>query len=151
MAVLMVAAFTGVLLIIQQRGGGTTPGIALTVAGVACCALYTVLCRRLLLDDATLAVVLVQQLAALGFAIVLATAFAATGHLTLPAGVPARSWLTAAAAGSGIGYYAIGFWFYLNGLPRVPPLWPAASSTSSPSWGSPPDTPCWANDSPPAN
>jgi probable blue pigment (indigoidine) exporter len=51
MAVLMVAAaFTGVLLIIQQRGGGTTPGIALTVAGVACCALYTVLCRRLLLD-----------------------------------------------------------------------------------------------------
>jgi probable blue pigment (indigoidine) exporter len=118
MAVLMVAAFTGVLLIVQQRGGGATPGIALTFAGVACCALYTVLGRRLLLADATLPVVLAQQLAALGFAVVLAAAFAASGHLTLPTGVPARSWLT--AMGSGVAYYAVAFWFYRNGLRRVP-------------------------------
>jgi len=118
MATLMIVAFTGVLLIVQQRGGGTTPGIALTLAGVACCALYTVLCRRLLLDDATLPIVLVQQLAALGFAIVLAAAFAATGHLTLPTSVTARDSLT--AAGSGVAYYAVAFWFYLNGLRRVP-------------------------------
>ncbi len=118
MAVLMVAAFTGVVLIVQQRGDGAALGVALTVAGVACCALYTVLCRRLLLDDSTLPVVLVQQLAALGFALVLATGFAATGKLTLPTSVPVHAWLTAIA--SGVIYYALAFWFYLNGLRRVP-------------------------------
>jgi drug/metabolite transporter (DMT)-like permease len=118
MALLMLAAFTGVLLIIGQRGGGASTGIALTLAGVACCALYTVLCRRLLLDDATLPVVLVQQLAALGFAVVLAAAFAVTSHLAIPNSVPTGSWL--AALGSGIAYYAVAFWFYLAGLRRVP-------------------------------
>jgi probable blue pigment (indigoidine) exporter len=114
----MVTAFTGVLLVIGQRAGGTTPGVTLTLAGVTCCALYTVLCRRLLLDDATLPVVLVQQLAALGFATLLATAFAIAGHLTLPTSVPAGSWL--AAIGSGVAYYAVAFWLYLGGLRRVP-------------------------------
>lgn len=118
MAALMVAAFIGVLLIVQQRGDGAASGITLTIVGVTCCALYTVLCRRLLLDDGTLAVVLVQQLAALGFAVILATAFAATGNLTLPTSVPAQAWLTAIA--SGVVYYALAFWFYLNGLRRVP-------------------------------
>lgn len=118
MAALMIAAFTGVLLVIGERGGGAATGVVLTLAGVACCALYTVLCRRLLLDDATLPVVLVQQLAALGFAVVLAAAFAVTGHLTLPTSVPGSSWLV--AVGSGIAYYAIAFWFYLAGLRRVP-------------------------------
>jgi hypothetical protein len=149
MAVLMVAAFSGVLLIVQQRGGGATPGIALTFAGVACCALYTVLCRRLLLADATLPVVLAQQLAALGFAVVLAAAFAASGHLTLPTGVPARSWLTAMGPASPTTPSRSGSTATV--FAAFPPPSPAASSTSSPSSASPPDTSCSTNDSPHAN
>ena len=70
-AAAVTAALVGVLLVIYRPGAsGDAIGVALTVAAVAACALYAVLTRRLLLDDSSLAVVLVQQVAALCFAVV---------------------------------------------------------------------------------
>ena len=47
LALLSVAAVVGILLLIRDPAiGGGALGIALTLAGVACCALYTVLTRR---------------------------------------------------------------------------------------------------------
>jgi drug/metabolite transporter (DMT)-like permease len=113
-------AVVGVLLIVYSPGAtGDVLGIALTVAAVLCCALYSVLTRRLLLDDAALPVVLVQQLAALAFAIVLA----AVVQLSRGTGAHTEglSWDTwAMAAGSGVLYYGLAFWLFLAGLRHVP-------------------------------
>ena len=74
LAVLVSVAVAGVLLVVYQPGvsGGLT-GILLTTTSVGFCGLYTVLTRRLLLDDASLTVVIAQQATALAFAVVLAT------------------------------------------------------------------------------
>jgi probable blue pigment (indigoidine) exporter len=86
-------ALIGVLLVLYRPGAsGDAIGIALTVGAVTACAFYTVLTRRLLLDDSSLAVVLVQQLAALAFALVI----------------------------TGIACYALAFWFLVGGLRGVP-------------------------------
>jgi probable blue pigment (indigoidine) exporter len=93
--------------------------VALTLAAVTACALYTVLARSLLLDDAALTVVLVQQAAALGFAVLLVTtAQAVTGDALDLTSLSAGQWL--AAAGSGVLYYGLAFWLYLTGLRQVP-------------------------------
>ncbi len=118
-AVLAVAV-AGVLLVVYAPGAsGSSVGIALTLAAVACCALYTVLARRMLLDDSSLRVVLAQQLVALGFAVVLATlAQLVTGNGWSLAGITAGDWLW--AIGSGAVYYGLAFWLYLAGLRGVP-------------------------------
>lgn len=65
-------ALVGVLLVLYRPGAsGDGIGIGLAVGAVSACAFYTVLTRRLLLDDGSLEVVLVQQRAALCFAVVL--------------------------------------------------------------------------------
>jgi len=72
LALAMAAALVGVLLIVYQAGAaGDTTGVLLTVAAVGACALYTVAARRLLLDDASVTVALVQQATALVFAVTL--------------------------------------------------------------------------------
>ncbi len=118
LAVLGVAV-TGVLLVVHAPGAsGSTVGVVLTLAAVACCAFYTVLARRLLLDDSSLRVVLAQQLVALGFAVALATAAeVTTGHGWSAAGMTAGAWLW--ALGSGAVYYGLAFWLYLAGLRGV--------------------------------
>ena len=74
LAVLVSVAVAGVLLVVYQPGvSGDLAGILLTTTSVGFCGLYTVLTRRLLLDDASLTVVIAQQAAALAFAVVLAT------------------------------------------------------------------------------
>ena len=119
MAAALGAGVLGVVLVVYQPGPtGDAVGIALTLTAVAACALYAVLTRRLLLDDASLTVVLVQQLAALAFAVLLtAVVHLARGDLSLdlPSGT---TWLTAAA--SGVLYYGLAYWFFLSGLSRVP-------------------------------
>jgi probable blue pigment (indigoidine) exporter len=115
----MGVAFVGVVLVVQRGGSdGAALGVLLTLAGVGCCALYTVLCRQALVDDSTLPVVLVQQTAALGFSGALTLGAAMLGRVAVPLDVPPQAWLS--AIGSGVLYYAIAFWFYLNGLRRVP-------------------------------
>ena len=120
MTVAMAVAVGGVLLIVYQGGAaGDTTGVLLTVTAVGACALYTVAARHLLLDDASVAVALVQQAAALAFAMLLVLAVAAFGGNVWPdESLPASAW--GAAVLSGVLYYGLAFWFYLSALSRVP-------------------------------
>lgn len=118
-AAIGIAVF-GVLLIVYQPGAaGAAIGILLTLAGVAACASYTVLTRRLLIDDASLPVVLLQQAAALTFAALLTALAQMFGWQAWSThGMSTATWL--AAAGSGVLYYGLAFWLYLAGLRHVP-------------------------------
>lgn len=118
-------ALTGVGLVVFQAGATGSPvGVALTLAAVTACALYTVACRRLLLQDTALVVVVVQQACALAFAVVLLVVVRGLGLLDVLGGgtdlraVSTTAW--AAAALSGVLYYGLAFWLYLTGLHRVP-------------------------------
>lgn len=120
----MVTATAGVLLVVAGgRSAGAAVGVLLTAAGVTACAVYTVASRRLIAQDSAGAdaveVVLVQQLAALGFAGALLAAAALTGAADVATGpVSITGWLAALA--SGVLYYGVAFWCYLAGLRRVP-------------------------------
>jgi probable blue pigment (indigoidine) exporter len=110
----------GILLVIYQPGStGTGLGVALTIGGVACCATYTVVTRRLLVTaDSTAQVVVAQQAHALIFAFVLVVAFWLVGGSVLPGDVSVAGW--ASAIGSGVLYYGLAYWLYLFGLRSVP-------------------------------
>lgn len=116
----MATAIGGVLLIVYQSGAAGEPiGVVLTVVAVGACAIYTVAARALLLDDASVAVALVQQAAALVFAFGLALGAALLGGDVWPSEPPPVSaWTTAAV--SGVLYYGLAFWLYLGALSRIP-------------------------------
>ncbi len=116
----VLGAVAGVVLVVYRPGAaGATIGIALTLVSVACCAVYTVLTRRLLLDDSSLGVVLAQQAAALVFAGILATVMALLGGGGWAlAGLHLADYVGAAL--SGVLYYGLGFAFFLAGLRRFP-------------------------------
>jgi drug/metabolite transporter (DMT)-like permease len=120
LAAAVAVAISGVLLVVYQPGAaGDAVGITLTLVSIGFCALYAVLTRRLMLDDSSLTVVLLQQAAALLFAIALATCVELAGGSGWDlSGHGAEDWLSAAA--SGILYYGLGFWFFVTGLRRVP-------------------------------
>lgn len=113
-------ALAGVVLVVFQPGSDATPtGVALTVAGVAACAVYTVLSSKFLTNASPLSVVLVQQAAALVFAVAL---FAGSVLVTDPRSLTdasATAWLS--AIGAGVLYYAVAFWFYVTGLSGTAP------------------------------
>jgi drug/metabolite transporter (DMT)-like permease len=112
-------ATVGVLLVVHSPGAsGATRGIALSLAAVTACALYSVLTRRLLLDDSSLTVVLAQQVTAFACSFV-ATAFAvAVAGVELGLPTDATTW--ALAGLSGTVYYGFAFWFFISGLKGVP-------------------------------
>ena len=112
-------AFAGVLLIIFEPSNGDHPlGVALTLLGVAACAVYTVITRKWMVTESTLQVVTLQQASALLFAVLLlGIAGLIRGHNPFPA-VSAGAWISAVT--SGALYYAAGFWLYLTGLRRIP-------------------------------
>ena len=115
-----VVALSGMLLVIYQPGSTGTPlGVALTLAGVACCAVYTVVTRRWIASsDSTAQVVVAQQAYALGLAVVLAAALWLVGGAVRPESVSPAGW--ASAVGSGVLYYAMAYWLYLAALRNVP-------------------------------
>lgn len=117
--VLSLVAVAGMLLVINQPGSsGNLLGVGLTMAGVACCAIYTVSTRRWLGEaDSTSQVLVAQQAYALAFAGLLAGAASLVGGSPLPNSVTAAGW--ASAIGSGILYYGIAYWLYLYGLRQV--------------------------------
>jgi drug/metabolite transporter (DMT)-like permease len=117
---LSAVAVAGMVLIINAPGDGSSwLGIGLTLAGIGCCALYSVITRRWLPGtDATAPVVAIQQLWALAFALVVVGAVALTGAPVRPEAVSPQGW--ASALVSGILYYAAAYWLYLSGLRRVP-------------------------------
>lgn len=113
-------AVGGMLLVVVDAGtGGQFPGIALTVAGVACCATYTVATRRWLpTAPSTLRVVFAQEAYALGFAVILLVAATLMGGGVWPSEVSLAGW--ASVVVSGVLYYGLAYTFYLTGLRRVP-------------------------------
>ena len=117
---LSAVAVAGMVLILNASSDGSSwLGIGLTLAGIGCCALYSVITRRWLPGtDATAPVVAIQQLWALAFALVVVGAVALTGGSIRPEAVSAQGW--ASALISGVLYYAAAYWLYLSGLRRVP-------------------------------
>ena len=104
-----------VLVVVDPAAGGTAFGIALTVAGVVVCAIYTVLTRRWLLgSDSTFGVVFSQQAHALALAVTALAVVALTGGAVLPTGLTAGG--LASAIASGVLYYALAYWCYLTAL-----------------------------------
>jgi probable blue pigment (indigoidine) exporter len=120
LVVLSLVAVAGMVLVVQQPGSsGSLLGVGLTLAGVACCAIYTVSTRRWLSEtDETSQVLAAQQAYALASAAVLVVAIWMAGGTPLPIAVTAAGW--ASAIGSGVLYYAVAYWLYLSGLREVP-------------------------------
>jgi hypothetical protein len=95
------AALLGVLLVIYRPGATGDPlGIVLTMGAVTACASYTVVTRRLLLDDGSPTVVLAQQVAALTFAVLVAGIASTSGTSDIVLPQDASTWALAAASGS---------------------------------------------------
>lgn len=118
---LSLAAVAGMVFAVYEPsiGGGELVGVALTLAGVGCCAVYTVVTRRFIPNAAeTGQVVLSQQAYALLLAFVLIAIVALLGGQVLPTGLTPLG--LASAVGSGVLYYAGAYWFYLGALRRVP-------------------------------
>lgn len=112
-------AVVGVVVVVYQPGAsGTVVGVVLVLAGVLACAIYTVVARVIVADQDALPVVIVQQLAALVFAIaLLGIAQLAGFDQARLSGYSMDTWLAVAASGSL--YYGFAFWLYLSGLRRT--------------------------------
>jgi probable blue pigment (indigoidine) exporter len=117
-ALVMALAVAGVVVLVFERGSGGALGVALTLAGVSACAVYTAVSRRLIGGDPALVVVLAQQSYALVFALGTLGVAAMAGWLPPFTPVSATAWISAAV--SGLIYYAAAFWCYLNGLRDLP-------------------------------
>lgn len=96
---------------------GQLIGNALILGGVLCCALYTVLAWRLNDGLSPLLIVTIQESLAVGWALLIWPV--EWGQITLASlrQIPAQAWTLAVL--SGIVYYGLAFWFYLQGLRRT--------------------------------
>jgi drug/metabolite transporter (DMT)-like permease len=119
---LTAAAGCGVLLVsgllnAGDPAAGSASGAALILGGVVCCALYTVLSRRIALAIDPLLTVAIQQTVGLSWAVAIwpLELGGAADHLLA---LSQRELLGGAI--SGLMYYAAAFWLYLNGLRSVP-------------------------------
>jgi len=122
------AAVAGMTLIVfdPTSTGGQTIGVALTVAGIACCAVYSVATRRWIPDaKETTQVIVAQQAHALVLALVLVVVVGLVGGVILPTALTPLG--MASAIGSGVLYYAGAYWFYLGALRDVPASFAAVS------------------------
>jgi drug/metabolite transporter (DMT)-like permease len=119
MALSLVAVAGMLLVIYDPDSAGQLVGVALTVAGVACCAVYTIVARKLVgTAGSTLRVVAIQQAYALAFAVLVLVGVSAIGGAPLPVHATPVGWSSAVA--SGLLYYATAYWLYLSGLRGVP-------------------------------
>jgi drug/metabolite transporter (DMT)-like permease len=93
-------------------------GNGLILLGVACCALYTVLTRRMVTNLNPLLIVVLQQTVAWVWALAIwPLEWAREGAVSLTT-ISAASWGWAAL--SGVLYYALAFWCYIIGLKHLP-------------------------------
>jgi drug/metabolite transporter (DMT)-like permease len=126
--VLSLVAIAGLVLIVYDPSAGTSQaiGIGLTVAGIACCAAYTVITRRWIPEaKETSQVVIAQQAHALALALVLVVIVGLAGGAITPTSLSAIG--LASAVGSGVLYYAGAYWFYLGALRHVPASYASVS------------------------
>jgi drug/metabolite transporter (DMT)-like permease len=93
-------------------------GNGLILIGVACCALYTVLTRRMVTDLDPLLIVVLQQSLALVWALAIWPLEWARGSDFGLTTISPASWGWAAL--SGVLYYALAFWCYIIGLKQLP-------------------------------
>ncbi len=116
LVVLSAIALGGLVLILYDpSASGALPGVALTIAGAGCCAVYTVATRHWLPHaSSTLGVVISQEAYALGFAIVLLLGATLAGISPFPSALTAEG--VASTVASGLLYYGLAYWFYLSGL-----------------------------------
>ncbi len=116
---LSLAALSGVVLIggANREVEGQLFGNLLILAGVLCCAWYTVLARRHGQGFDPLFAVTLQQTFALGWALMLLPFELNNGTFLTLLQAEISIWFWAGL--SGVMYYALAFWFYLHGLVRV--------------------------------
>ncbi len=130
----IVAAGGMALVIYQPDSGGSVLGVALTLAGVACCAVYSVVARRWLATaGSTAQIVATQQAYALAFALVLVGVVGILGGTVRPGQVTALG-LASAIVSGGL-YYGAAYWFYLSALRRMPASAASASFYLIPVFG----------------
>ena len=130
---LVAAAGVG-LVVYDPASAGSLIGVALTFAGVVCCAIYTTAARRWLADaQQTASIVAAQQTYALGFALVIAAMAWTVGGAVWPTSPSAIG--LASAAVSGVLYYGLAYWMYLWALRRMPASIAAASFYLIPVFG----------------
>ncbi len=124
-----------VLVVFDPAASGSLVGVALTIAGVVACAIYTVATRRWLAGttDATFGVVLSQQLHALALSLLVVIGLGLTGQRVLPETFSGAG--LASAVVSGILYYALAYSFYLTALRSVRASVAAASFYLIPVFG----------------
>ena len=120
LVVLSAVAIAGLVVVVYDPSASAALfGVALTVAGVGGCAVYTIATRRWLPQvDATLPIIIAQEAYALGVAVILVIGAAIAGVSPLPTGLTAGGVLSTLA--SGLLYYGLAYWFYLTGLRRMP-------------------------------
>jgi drug/metabolite transporter (DMT)-like permease len=107
------------LVVYDPSTSGQWLGVLFVLAGVACCAVYSVIARRWVgTSDSTAQVVLAQQAYALAFALAVALMAGLIGGADRWSGSSTTAFLS--AIGSGLLYYAAAYWFYLSALRRVP-------------------------------
>jgi drug/metabolite transporter (DMT)-like permease len=128
LVVLSSIAVAGMVVVVYEPSIGTSQliGVALTLAGIACCAAYTVITRRFIPHAReTGQVVLAQQAHALVVALLLVVVAGVVGGGIAPVDVTPIGLVS--AIGSGALYYAGAYWFYLDALRRVPASLAASS------------------------
>ncbi len=96
---------------------GNAAGVALILGGVICCALYTVVSRRIAGAADPLIIVAIQQTTGLAWAAAI-WPLDPQGSAQPLISLTQKEMLGGAA--SGLMYYAAAFWLYLNGLRSVP-------------------------------
>ena len=131
---LVLVAVAGALLVLQGPGAqGQVGGILLTLGAVTACALYTVLTRRMMLDDGSIVVVLGQQV--LAFVLVLLAL--AVGVITswYSTSLPTDAATLGLAAASGVVYYALAYVCYVAALRQVPAAVAVSVLPLIPVWG----------------
>lgn len=130
----VIAAVGMGLVVYDPATNGQWPGVLLVLAGVVCCAAYTVIARRWVgTSDSAAQVALAQQAYALVFAIGVAGAAGLVGGGLRWSSVSTTALLS--AIGSGLLYYAAAYWFYLSALRRVPASLAATSFYLIPVFG----------------
>ncbi|PLP59126.1 hypothetical protein CYK37_11610 [Mesorhizobium loti] len=115
---LVALATCGVLLVSGVLGASAmmSSGSVLILAGVLCCAIYTVLARNL--DADPLFTVTVQQSVALGWVLAIWPFELHSVDVPNIATIPYRDIATIIL--SGLLYYALAYWFYLHALRSMP-------------------------------
>ena len=128
-------AIGGLLLVLYEPGtSGDLFGAVLGLAGIGCCAAYTIATRRWLAGaDSTAQVVLAQEAYALAFALVLLALDALFGGMAPLGAVTPDAWISAIV--SGVLYYGLAYWFYLSALRGTPASTAAVSFYLIPIFG----------------